>query len=124
GAATRPSRNMVEIPRIAGGREAVPRHLETERELVGDELAKKHGAGLAPARHAGGIVLWNPVGIQSGPSRRPDPAREVDVLVGDRYAQKRARVALAKRFFGGPRVGQRAVRGQGDEGVQDRVALL
>src|SRR6266581_4839917 len=105
---------MVEVPWIAGGREAVPRHLKAECELVGDELAKKYGAGLAPARHAGGIVLWNPVGIKSGPSRRPDPAREVDVLVGDRNAQKRARVALAQRVLRDSRVGQRALSRQGD----------
>ena len=91
GPAARAAWNVVEVPRIAGGREAMAGELDAERELVGDELAEKDGAGLPPAPDARRLVLRDPVGEKGGPARRPDAPRKVDVLVGDRDAEQCAR---------------------------------
>src|SRR6059036_2320052 len=86
----------LEVPRILRGLEAMARELDAERELVRDELAEHHRASLPEPRHAGRVVLGNPVGEEGGAGGGADAARGVDVLVGDGNAEEGARV-LADR---------------------------
>ena len=61
--------------------------LEAERELVRDELAHHDRARVGPLAHDRGFVLGHPVREQLRAARRPDAARQVDVLVPDGNAE-------------------------------------
>ena len=123
-AAARAARDVVEVPRIARRREAMAGALDAEGELVGHELAEEHRARLLPAAHARGVLVGDEVGQEGGGRRCPDAPREIDVLVGDRNAEQRARVTAPQRLLGRARLGQGAVGRQGDEGAQGGVELL
>src|SRR5207248_11411644 len=106
------------------GLEAMTGELHPEREFVGDQLAEENGARLLPAPHARGVVVRQPVGQQRRAAGGPDAAREIDVLVRDRDAEQRPRVAMTQRLLGRARVGAGAVGGQRDERRQHGIELL
>ena len=100
-ATARATRNVVEIPGVAGWLKAMARQLQPKRKLVRDEFAQEHSACLLPAPHARGVGLGEPVGKQRGTARGADTPRAVDVFVCHRDAQEWARIVSAI-FTGSP----------------------
>jgi hypothetical protein len=103
----------------------VSRELDAEGELVRDELAQHDRARALKPRHAGRVLVGNPVREQRRAARGEDAARRVDVLVAERDAQQRTRdIAAAERGLGSLGVGQRPIGGHGHERVELGIELL
>ena len=93
------------------------------REFVAVELAQRHGAGLGQLAHHGGVEGR----AVAGQDARAGGGREVggdeDVLVRDRHAGQRRRVAGGDARVGRAGLGQRHVFVERDEGAQVLVLL-
>ena len=124
GPARRSAGDVIEVPRIARGLVAMSGELDAEGELVRDELAEHHHAGLGEARDARRVEIRHPVREQRGAAGGEDALGRVEVLVRDRDAGEGTRFAAADRGLGLARIGERVVGRDGDIAVQLLVELV
>src|SRR5438093_91820 len=90
----------------------------TQRKLRHVELAEGHRARLAEAGDRRALDRGHEVVAGPGAARGRKPGHVAEVLVGERHAVQRAAGATGSELgLEGPRRRQRAVRVDGDEGV-------
>ena len=96
--------------------------VHAERVLVRALLAEQHGARRRERARHGGVGVGHPVAVHLRAARRTDARRLHDVLEADRNAVERPRWSpRASACVHAPRVGERALRGDGHVGVQLRI---
>ena len=112
------------IPGVADRAEETRLVRRAHRELVHVGLAEQHRARRPPPLDHGRVVWRDEVAEHARPAGREDAVGAEDVLVRDRHAGQRPALAARKARIGLARIRERALGGDGHEGVQTRAEPL
>ncbi len=122
-AARRAARHVLEVPRVLDRAERRVLVGRAHREFVHVGLAQRHHAGRAQALDHGGVKRADVVAEHLGARRGTPAAGDEHVLVRDRDAGQRRRVAGRNACVGGPRLGKRRLGVDMGKGVEMRPGL-